>query len=96
MWDRFLLRMPIVGKIILKGALARFARSFALSTRSGVPIVQTFHVVAQTVDNVYIARRVEQMRDSVERGESIRAPPPQRACSRPSCCRWLPSAKKLA
>ena len=70
-WDRFKLRMPIVGKIILKGALARFARSFALSTRSGVPIVQTFHVVAQTVDNVYIARRVEQMRDSVERGESI-------------------------
>ena len=70
-WDHFKLRIPIVGKIILKGALARFARSFALSSRSGVPIIQSFHVVAQTVDNVYIARRVEGMRDSIERGESI-------------------------
>jgi len=70
-WDRFKLRLPIVGKIILKGSLARFARSFALASRSGVPVVQGFHVVAQTVDNAYIASRIEQMRDGVERGESI-------------------------
>ncbi|HJV85646.1 MAG TPA: type II secretion system F family protein [Noviherbaspirillum sp.] len=70
-WDKIKLRFPIVGKIILKAALARFARSFALSSKSGVPIVQGLNVVAQTVDNVYIASRVEQMRDGVERGESI-------------------------
>ncbi len=70
-WDKLKLRFPIVGKIILKAALARFARSFALSSKSGVPIVQGLNVVAQTVDNVYIASRVEQMRDGVERGESI-------------------------
>jgi MSHA biogenesis protein MshG len=51
--------------------MSRFARSFALSIRSGVPIVQALTVVAQTVDNAYLARRVEQMRDGVERGESI-------------------------
>ncbi|MBS1187479.1 MAG: biosis protein MshG [Burkholderiaceae bacterium] len=70
-WDRTKLRFPIVGKIIQKAALARFARSFALSSRSGVPVVQGLHVVAQTVDNAYIATRIEQMRDGVERGESV-------------------------
>ncbi|WP_334188116.1 type II secretion system F family protein [Noviherbaspirillum sp.] len=70
-WDRVKLRIPIAGQIILKGTLARFARSFALSSRSGVPIVQALSVVAQTVDNSYIGSRVEQMRDGVERGESI-------------------------
>ncbi len=56
---------------MLKGTLARFARSFALSSKSGVPIVQGLNVVAQTVDNAYISARIEQMRDGVERGESI-------------------------
>ena len=70
-WDKAKLRIPIAGKIILKGTLARFARSFALSSRSGIPIIQGLTVVAQTVDNAYIATRVEQMRDGVERGESI-------------------------
>jgi MSHA biogenesis protein MshG len=70
-WDKLKLRLPIVGKIMLKGTLSRFARSFALSSKSGVPIVQGLNVVAQTVDNAYIAARIEQMRDGVERGESI-------------------------
>jgi MSHA biogenesis protein MshG len=70
-WDKQKLRIPIAGKIILKGTLARFARGFALSSKSGVPIVQGLTVIAQTVNNAYIASRVEQMRDGVERGESI-------------------------
>jgi MSHA biogenesis protein MshG len=70
-WDRVKLKIPIAGKIILKGTLARFARSFALSSKSGVPIVQGLNVIAQTVNNAYISSRVEQMRDGVERGESI-------------------------
>ncbi len=70
-WDRRKLKLPIVGPIILKATLARFARSFALSSQSGVPLVQALTVVAQTVDNAYIGVRVEQMRDGIERGESI-------------------------
>lgn len=70
-WDKTKLRLPIMGDIILKGAMARFARSFALASKSGVPIVQGLSVVAHTVDNVYIASRIEQMRDGVERGETI-------------------------
>lgn len=70
-WDRRKLKLPIVGDIVLKATLARFARSFALSSQSGVPLVQALTVVAQTVDNAYIGSRIEQMRDGIERGESI-------------------------
>ncbi|WP_371762461.1 type II secretion system F family protein [Massilia sp.] len=70
-WDRWKLRFPIAGKIIHKATMARFARSFALSIRSGVPIVQALSVVAQTADNAYLTMRLDQMRDGVERGESI-------------------------
>jgi MSHA biogenesis protein MshG len=70
-WDRIKLRMPMAGDIILKGTLARFARSLSLASRSGVPVVQALSVVAQFAENAYISSRVEQMRDGVERGESI-------------------------
>jgi MSHA biogenesis protein MshG len=70
-WDARKLKLPIVGDIVLKATLARFARSFALSSQSGVPLVQALTVVAQTVDNAFIGSRIEQMRDGIERGETI-------------------------
>ncbi len=70
-WHRMILSFPIAGKIIRKATLARFARSFALAMTSGVPVVQAMSVVAQTVDNDYIADKVNSMRSHVERGESV-------------------------
>ena len=70
-WDRFKMRIPIAGKIILKATLARFARSFSLALQSGVPVVQALSTVALVVDNDYIGQRIEQMREGVERGESV-------------------------
>lgn len=70
-WDSFKLKTPIAGKIIHKATMARFARSFALASKSGVPITSGLKLVAQTTDNVYIASQVEKMREGVERGESI-------------------------
>lgn len=70
-WDRVKLRIPIAGSIILKATLARFARAFAIASRAGVPIVQSLTVVATVVDNAFLARRIEQMREGVERGESV-------------------------
>ena len=70
-WDSFKLKIPVAGKIIHKATMARFARSFALSSKSGVPIMQGLTLVAQTVDNALIAQKVEEMRIGVERGESI-------------------------
>jgi MSHA biogenesis protein MshG len=70
-WDSFKLKMPIAGPIVHKASLARFARSFALSSKSGVPIMSALTLVAQTADNDFIAQKVEQMRAGVERGETI-------------------------
>jgi MSHA biogenesis protein MshG len=70
-WDKFKLRIPIAGRIVRKATLARFARSFAMASKSGVPIVQALNTVALTVDNDYIAEKIGEMRDGVERGESV-------------------------
>jgi len=70
-WDRWLLKTPIAGKIVHKAALARFAKGLAMTYQSGVPIVQGLTNAAQVVDNAFIASRIEQMRDGVERGESL-------------------------
>jgi MSHA biogenesis protein MshG len=70
-WDIIKLRIPIAGKIVRKATLARFARSFSLATRSGVPIIQAIGIVAQTVDNAYISQKVEKMKDGIERGDSV-------------------------
>ncbi|HEY8158292.1 MAG TPA: type II secretion system F family protein [Methylobacter sp.] len=70
-WDSFKLNSPIAGPIVHKATMARFARSFALSSKSGVPIMSALSLVAQTVDNEFIAHKVEQMRFGVERGETI-------------------------
>jgi MSHA biogenesis protein MshG len=70
-WDRFKLHIPVAGKIVLKATIARFARSFALATRSGVPIVQGLSLTAATVDNAWVSGQIERMREGVERGESV-------------------------
>ena len=70
-WDQLKLKLPLAGKIVRKAMLARMARSLSLSLKSGVPVEQALSVVAQTVENSFMSRKVEQMRSSVERGESI-------------------------
>ena len=70
-WDRLSLKFPIAGKILHKAALSRFARSFSLGLRSGVPVMQALSNSAQTVDNSFVSRCIEGMRENVERGESL-------------------------
>jgi len=70
-WDKYKFKLPIVGSIIFKATLSRFARSMALSFKSGMPIMQGMNVVGMVVDNEFMRSRIEQMRDGIERGESI-------------------------
>jgi MSHA biogenesis protein MshG len=70
-WDHLRLRVPLAGRIVQKATLSRFARSFSLALKSGVPIEQALTVVSQTVDNAHIARKVEAMREAVQRGDTI-------------------------
>jgi MSHA biogenesis protein MshG len=70
-WDHYKLKIPIVGGIIYRATLARFARSFSLGLKSGVPLMQTMTVVSRSVDNEYISDKVLGMRTGIERGESL-------------------------
>jgi len=70
-WDKFKLRIPLIGNIIRRSILARYARSFAMTSRTGVPLVQGLTIVAKAIDNDYIAERILSMRNGIERGESL-------------------------
>jgi MSHA biogenesis protein MshG len=70
-WHKMKLGIPVVGRVIYKATLGRFARALAVMMKSGVPLVQGMTVVSRAVDNDYISDRIVQMRDGVERGETI-------------------------
>ncbi len=70
-WDKLKLRLPISGPITARATLGRFARSFSLASRAGVPLLQTLDLVARALDNEFIAERILQMRNGIERGDSL-------------------------
>ena len=70
-WDRYKIRIPIIGSILYRATLGRFARSFSMSLSAGVPLLQALNVVSRAIDNEFIGRRVRDMRTSVERGDSL-------------------------
>jgi MSHA biogenesis protein MshG len=70
-WDRWLLRFPLVGPIVTKASIARFARAFSLSLRSGVPMERALSGVSQTADNAHLALAIDAMKDRIMRGEAL-------------------------
>ena len=74
MVDRAKLRMPIFGVLFQKVALSRFASTFAMLLRSGVPILQALEIVSETVNNRVVASAIEDVESSVSEGESMAQP----------------------
>lgn len=70
-WDRYKLKLPLVGDIIERAVLSRFARAFAMSTKAGVPLTRALTVVARAVDNHYVAEQVNTIRADVEKGDTL-------------------------
>ncbi|MBP6781383.1 MAG: type II secretion system F family protein [Ottowia sp.] len=70
-WDALKLRLPIVGGIFERIALARFTRTFAMMYRAGVPLLQTLSINSASVGNRHIGQAILGMRESVERGEAL-------------------------
>lgn len=70
-WHRLRLRLPIIGPILTRALLGRFARALAITIKSGVPLIQGLTVISRAVDNEYVAARILQMRDGIERGETL-------------------------
>lgn len=71
LWDEKKRLMPLAGPVFERIALARFARTFSMVMKAGVPIVHGMNVVAGAVGNQYIAKRIIRMRDGISRGESL-------------------------
>jgi MSHA biogenesis protein MshG len=70
-WDKFKLRVPIVGPVARKASVARFSRSFATAIQADVPIVTAFQLVSRVVGNAFYEERILQMQKGVERGEVL-------------------------
>lgn len=70
-WGRYKLRVVIVGDLINRATLGRFSRSLALMLSCGVPLTAALSLVADAVDNDYMADRIRDMRRNIERGESL-------------------------
>src|SRR5215207_959570 len=72
--DTLLLKMPIVGIILRKIAIARFSRTLSTLLSSGVPILQSLDITARTAGNVVLEEAISKIRFGVERGESFVEP----------------------
>lgn len=70
-WSQRKLRLPVVGDIINRATLGRYARSFSLMLRSGVPLTTALSLVADAVDNEFMGEKIREMRRNIERGESL-------------------------
>ncbi|HEV2904596.1 MAG TPA: type II secretion system F family protein [Pyrinomonadaceae bacterium] len=72
--DTILLKVPILGPIFLKIAIARFSRTLSTLLSSGVPILQSLDITARTAGNVVVENAIIQIRDGVEQGKSFVEP----------------------
>ena len=70
-WDRWKLKLPIIGSIFERINLGRFCQTFAMVSRAGVPVTQGLNVIARAIGNEYMADRVATMRLGIERGSGI-------------------------
>lgn len=73
-FDRLTLRFPIIGKLLQKVVIARFARTLATLVKSGVPILSSLEIVAKTAGNKIVERAVLAARASIKEGENIADP----------------------
>jgi len=72
--DRLKLKIPIIGPIVLKICMNRFAFMLENLVRAGLPIVQTLAIVSKTVGNEYIAQKIDEISGKVEKGKGITKP----------------------
>lgn len=70
-WGRKKLGLPIVGDLIDRALMARYSRSFSLMLFAGVPITQALNLCAMSIDNAYLAKKIQRIREGVSRGESL-------------------------
>ncbi|PLX83705.1 MAG: MSHA biogenesis protein MshG [Desulfuromonas sp.] len=71
LWDRYKLKIPLVGDIVLRSTLVRFSRGFIMGYSAGVPLTQALGFTARAVDNAFVGEKIEEIRNGVERGDTL-------------------------
>ena len=69
--DRMILKLPIIGEIILKATIARFARTLSTMFAAGVPLVEAMESVAGAAGNIVFSTAILQMRDEIATGQQL-------------------------
>ncbi len=72
--DQMILKVPIFGGLIRKTAMARFASTLSTLLSSGVPVLESLEITADTVGNTIVANGVHAISDGVKRGEPLTRP----------------------
>jgi type IV pilus assembly protein PilC len=72
--DAMMLKLPVLGDVLLKGAVARFTRTLGTLIASGVPILSGLEITARTAGNKIIAEAIMTARASIREGETVSAP----------------------
>jgi type IV pilus assembly protein PilC len=72
--DTFILKIPVIGDMLRKVAVARFCRTLGTLTSSGVPILEGMDITARTAGNMVIQNAIMKSREAVEQGRNIAGP----------------------
>ncbi len=94
LWDKMMLKMPIVGPLNQKIVLSRFSRTFSTLTRSGVEILGALDIVSATSGNRVIEKAVAEARSAISGGESIAKPLQQSGVFPPMVVRMVAIGEK--
>ncbi len=70
-WDRFKMRIPGFGRLFLMAALSRFAHTFVMLNKSGIPILQTLEITSTTINNVILSQSIEEISRQIREGRSL-------------------------
>ena len=70
-WDRYKLKIPVIGDLIRQSILSRVTRSLSISLEAGLPMIQALTLMSRSAGNEFLAERLLRLRDAVERGDSL-------------------------
>jgi type IV pilus assembly protein PilC len=73
-WDAFVLKVPVIGPLVRKIAVARFTRTLGTMISSGVPILDALEIVAKSAGNKVVERAVLTVRARIAEGKNIAGP----------------------
>ena len=87
--DRMLLRMPIIGDLLRKVAVARFSQNMSILLSSGVPILDGLAITARTAGNKVIEKAIMESRVSISQGRNIADPLKESKVFPPMVCQMV-------